>query len=245
MHLITTVRRLLLPLHIQYPPTLLGALQGVLILPSVVVGSWASGSAFVSGVGSQVLPPRPFSPCRPDPEGVDAPPTFMGGMGVPHFFGRSSHSHGLYPPWPSSASGFSTSSTAVHYRQINFPDPIPEGLLTVVFGGDHHHPAPPPPGGILMCLHLWRLRLRSLLRRCVLCLIRISFLLRRRALPCPLCRPAFPPWWFRWIPLHLLLVSQLLPQLLVSRLQLQLLLLLPLLHQRFLLLLPLLGGALL
>ncbi len=115
--------------------------------PSVVVGPRASGSAFVSGVGSQVLPPRPFSPCWPDPKGVDAPPTFMGGMGVPCFVGCSSHSHGLYPPRPSSTSGFSTSSTATHYRQINFPDPIPEGLPTVVFSGDRHHPAPPPPGG--------------------------------------------------------------------------------------------------
>jgi hypothetical protein len=52
-------------------------------------------------------------------------------------------------------------------------------------------------GGILMCLHLWRLCLRSLLCRCVLCLMGISLLLWRRALPCPLCRPAFPPRWFR------------------------------------------------
>ncbi len=37
---------------------------------------------------------------------------------------------------------------------------------------------------IIMRLHLWHLHLHSLLCRCVLCLKRISLLLRRRTLPC-------------------------------------------------------------
>jgi len=44
---------------------------------------------------------------------------------------------------------------------------------------------------IVMCLHLWRLRLLSLLRRCVLCLERISLLLQRRTSPCPYCSPMY------------------------------------------------------
>jgi len=132
----------------------------------------------------------PSPPHHPDPDGVDGLSSVfggMGGMGGPRFVGRSSSSYGFYPSRSSFSLGFSTSSVAEHYRQFHFPGTIPEVVSKVVFGGDHHHPppggfrhAPPPPSTIIMRLHLWHLRLRSLLRRCVLCPMKISLPLQLR-----------------------------------------------------------------
>ena len=68
---------------------------------------------------------------------------------------------------------------------------------------------------IMMRLHLWHLRLRSLLRRCVLCLKRISLLLRRQTLPRLSWLQTTLLWRFHWPLLHLLLASLLLPRLLL------------------------------
>ena len=68
------------------------------------------------------------------------------------FAGCSSSSYGFFPSRSSFSLGFSTTSTAEHYHQFQFPGTIPEAVPTVIFGGDHHHPhpggfchAPPPP----------------------------------------------------------------------------------------------------
>jgi hypothetical protein len=110
--------------------------------PSIAAATRASSPAVFRNAS---LPPPPR---RPDPDGVDGPSSVfggMGGLGGPHFVGRSSSSYGFYPSRSSFSSGFSTSSTAEHYRQVHFPaGTIPEAVPTVVFGGDHH---PPPPGG--------------------------------------------------------------------------------------------------
>ncbi len=135
------------------------------------------------GMGAR-LPPR-ASTARPDPDGLDAPLPFMGGMGGPRFFGRSSSSFGHPPHQPSLGSGFSTSSMAENYRQLNFPGPIPAVIpQQVVFGQGHRPPPPPPYGGfllllllrwdIIMRLHRWRLPLLLLIRRIVLCPMKIS-----------------------------------------------------------------------
>ncbi len=69
----------------------------------------------------------------------------MGGNAAPRFVGRSSSSYaGVYPSRSSFGLGFSTSSTAEHYRQVHFPGTIHEAVPTIVFGGDRH---PPPLGG--------------------------------------------------------------------------------------------------
>lgn len=71
---------------------------------------------------------------------------------------------------------------------------------------------------IIMRLHLWHLRLRSLLRRCVLCLKMISLLLRRQTLPRLSWLKTPLRWWFHRPLLHLLLASILLPRPLPPRL---------------------------
>jgi hypothetical protein len=65
---------------------------------------------------------------------------------------------------------------------------------------------------IIMRLHLWRLRLRLLLRRCVLCLKMISLLLLRRTLPRLSCLHTPLRWRVHRPLLHLLLASILLPR---------------------------------
>ena len=114
--------------------------------PSVVAGIRAS-STVMSPAGMGARPPPRASTARPDPDGLDAPLPFMGGMGGPRFFGRSSSSFGHPPHQPSLGSGFSTSSMADSYRQLNFPGPIPAVIPQVVFGRGHRPPPPPPYGG--------------------------------------------------------------------------------------------------
>ena len=60
---------------------------------------------------------------------------------------------------------------------------------------------------IVMCLHLWRLRLLSLLCHCALCLRRISLLLWRRTLPCLSWLQTTLLWRSHRPFLHLLLAS--------------------------------------
>ena len=141
--------------------------------PSVVAGIRAS-STVMSTAGMGARPPPRASTARPDPDGLDAPLLFMGGMGGPRFFGRSSSSFGHPPHHPSLGSGFSTSSMAKNYRQLNFPSlagvtvpPLPHlmggFLLLLLLRWD-----------IIMRLHRWRLPLLLLLCRIVLCPMKIS-----------------------------------------------------------------------
>ena len=78
---------------------------------------------------------------------------------------------------------------------------------------------------ILMRLHLWHLRLRSLLCCCVLCLTRIGLLLRHRTLPFLSRLHTTLRWRLHRPLLHLLLASRLLPWLLLRLLPRLLLLL--------------------
>jgi hypothetical protein len=61
--------------------------------------------------------------------------------------GRSSFSNRVHPSQASCGSGFSTSSTAEHYTQLNFPGPIPKEILSGVIFGDRPCTAPPFHGG--------------------------------------------------------------------------------------------------
>ena len=116
--------------------------------PSFAATTRTSSTVLSSaGFGARPLPRAPSA--RPDPDGVDAPPPFMGGMGGPRFYGRSSSSYGLPPVRSSVVSGFSTSSAAEYYRQYNFPGPVPEAIPQVVFGGGRHPPPPSHHGGFL------------------------------------------------------------------------------------------------
>jgi hypothetical protein len=120
--------------------------------PSLAAAIRTSGSGIVSGIGSLSgfsfrRPPPSFSSHCPNPDGVDAPSRIMGGMGGLCSLGRSSFSNGVHPSWTSFGSGFSTSSTAEHYRQFNFPVPIPKAIPSGVIFGDCPRTAPPFHGG--------------------------------------------------------------------------------------------------
>jgi hypothetical protein len=128
----------------------------------------------------------PFPPRRPDPDGVDGPSSVFG-MGGSRGFGSLGGPGGLGGMGYRRASARRTpvssfseySSNDDDFWSYNFPRPIPETIPSVVF---HPHDAPPPPGvsDIIMALHPWRLRLRSLLRRGVLCPMTISLTLQLR-----------------------------------------------------------------
>ena len=114
--------------------------------PSVAAATRLS-SAIISSVGFGARPPPRVPSARPDPDGIDAPRPFMGGMGGPCFFGRSSSSYGHPPVRSSLGSSFSTSLTAECYRQYNFPGPISDKIPKVFIGRGHHPPPPSPHGG--------------------------------------------------------------------------------------------------
>jgi hypothetical protein len=61
--------------------------------------------------------------------------------------GCSSFSNRVHPSRASFCSGFLTSSMAEHYRQFNFPGPIPEAIPSGVIFGDRPCTAPPFHGG--------------------------------------------------------------------------------------------------
>ncbi len=144
--------------------------------PSLGTPSWAGASAPVGALPVVVaiarpppailhghLPraPPPSGPPCPDPDGLDEPPSPMGGRqfwgygGSPSFFGGHPRFHGgsrlQHFSFPSSG------STADHWRTYDFPAGIPSVVPSFIHGGVN----PSPPWGVSPCTCICSIYARS------------------------------------------------------------------------------------